>query len=317
VITGAAEIGQGSDTVLAMIAAEVLGIPLSDVRVLSGDTDLALDLGAYSSRTTLMTGHATREAAEDAKRQVLEAVASRLQEEPDTLEFREGRLHALAEDIDLEDLRTVFQKEHRGFSDLPEGPGLSFLEASRIAFLERGAIVGRGQYRPPPLGGDHKGAAVGTSPAYGCSAQVAELSVDEETGVVTLHRIVGAHDCGFAINRTLVEGQMQGSMSMGLGEALFEEVKVNERGEVVNANFAEYKIPTALDSPTLECILVESDEPNGPFGAKEVGEGGIMPTIPAILNAFYNATGVRIEELPLTPEKVKQALVTARETDDA
>jgi 4-hydroxybenzoyl-CoA reductase subunit alpha len=316
VLTGAAEIGQGCDTVLAMIAAEVLGIPLEDVRVLSGDTDLALDLGAYSSRTTLMTGHATREAAEDAKRLIIEGIAGRLREDSDAFEFRDGRLFARHDDIDLNALRDVYVKEHRGFTDPPEGEGLTFREASRIAFLEKGAIVGRGKYKPPPLGGTHKGAAVGTSPAYGCSAQVAELSVDEETGVVTLHRIVGAHDCGFAINRTLVEAQMHGSMSMGLGEALFEEVKIDDTGVVLNANFAEYKLPTALDSPKLECIIVESMEPNGPFGAKEVGEGGIMPTIPAILNAFHDATGVRIEELPLTPERVLKALLTAREGGD-
>ncbi|MHC4778879.1 MAG: xanthine dehydrogenase family protein molybdopterin-binding subunit [Planctomycetota bacterium] len=317
VLTGAAEIGQGSDTVMGMIAAEVLGIPLSDVRVFSGDTDLSLDLGAYSSRTTLMTGHATREAALDAQKQILDAVAERLHEEPEALEFRDGRLFSVDDDVDLGELREVFVKEHRGFGDHPSGEGLTFREASRIAFLQRGAIVGRGKYKPPQLGGTHKGAAVGTSPAYGCSAQMAEMSVDVDTGVVTLHRIIGAHDCGFAINRTLVEGQMQGSMSMGLGEALFEEVKFDHEGRVINANFGEYKIPTAADSPKLECILVESLEPNGPFGAKEVGEGGIMPTIPAILNAFHDATGVRIDELPLTPERVKKALEAAREGTDA
>jgi len=310
VLTGASEIGQGCDTVMGMIAAEVLGVSLDDVKVVSGDTDLALDLGAYSSRTTLMTGHATREAAEDVKRQILEAVAERLGMGPESLEIRDGRVRAAAGDIDFAGLREVFLKEHRGFSDAPEGEGLTFREASRIAFLQRGAIVGTGKYKPPELGGTHKGAAVGTSPAYGCSAQVAELTVDEETGQITLHRITGAHDCGFAINRTQVEAQMQGSMSMGLGEALFEEVKFDTTGRVINANFAEYKIPTAADSPKMKCLIVESGEPNGPFGAKEVGEGGIMPTIPAILNAFYNATGVRAEELPLTPERVKRMLQT-------
>jgi 4-hydroxybenzoyl-CoA reductase subunit alpha len=311
VLTGAAEIGQGSDTVMAMIAAEVLGIPLEDVQVVSGDTDLALDLGAYSSRTTLMTGHATREAAEDVKRQILEALAERLSIAPEGLTFREGRVIATDEELDLLGLREVYLMEHRGFGDPPGGRGLTFREASRIAFLQRGAIVGRGSYKPPPLGGTHKGAAVGTSPAYGCSAQVAELTVDAETGEVKVHRITGAHDCGFAINPTQVEAQMQGSMSMGLGEALFEEVKFDRDGRVLNANLAEYKIPTALDAPLMDCIIVESLEPNGPFGAKEVGEGGIMPTIPAILNAFFNATGIRMTELPLTPERVKLALIKA------
>ncbi len=308
VLSGAADIGQGCDTVMGMIAAEVLGVPLSDVKVLSGDTDLALDFGAYSSRTTLMTGHATKEAAEDVKRQLLEAVAERLGVDAGVLVLEDGRVRAPAGGVDFSPLRETYAREHRGFTDLPDGEGLTFKEASRIAFLEKGAIVGRGKYKPPPLGGSYKGAAVGTSPAYGCSAQVAELSVDEETGQVTLHRITGAHDCGFAINRTQVEGQMQGNMSMGIGEALLEEVKFDEAGRVTNPNFAEYKLATAADSPEMRCLIVESLEPNGPFGAKEVGEGGIMPTIPAILNAFHDATGVRAEEIPLTPERVKRAL---------
>jgi 4-hydroxybenzoyl-CoA reductase subunit alpha len=179
---------------------------------------------------------------------------------------------------------------------------------ARLAFLERGTIVGSGDYHPPRLGGSFKGAAVGTSPAYGCSAQVAEVSVDLETGVTTVDRVTAAHDCGFAINRTSVEGQMQGSVMMGLGEALMEQIWHDDRGRVQNANLAEYKIPTTVDMPTVDTVIVESDEPNGPFGAKEVGEGAIMPTIPAILNALRNATGVKIDELPATPERVLEAL---------
>ena len=129
---------------------------------------------------------------------------------------------------------------------------------------------------------------MGTSPAYGCSAQIAEVTVDEETGQITVDRITDAHDCGRAINVTSVEGQMEGSVSMGLGEALFEEVKFDNKGHVINADLAEYKIPTMLDMPQVKTIIVESNEPNGPFGAKEVGEGAIMPTIPAILNAVYD-----------------------------
>jgi 4-hydroxybenzoyl-CoA reductase subunit alpha len=185
---------------------------------------------------------------------------------------------------------------------------LTFREAARIAFLSRGTIGGTGSYKPGDLGGSFKGAAVGTSPAYGPSAQVVEVTVDMETGQITVDRMTDAHDCGLAINVTSVEGQMQGSLSMGLGEALFEEVKFDKRGRILNPNFAEYKIPTALDMPNVDCIIVESNEPNGPYGAKEVGEGAIMPTIPAILNAVYDATGVRIWELPLTPERVYKAI---------
>ncbi len=149
---------------------------------------------------------------------------------------------------------------------------------------------------------------MGTSPAYGCSAQVVEVTVDEETGKVTVDAMTDAHDCGFAINRTNVEGQMQGSLSMGLGEALFEEVKFDANGRVANASLGEYRIPTALDMPNVRTVIIESDEPNGPFGAKEVGEGAIMPTIPAILNAIYDAVGVRINELPVTSERLFAAM---------
>jgi 4-hydroxybenzoyl-CoA reductase subunit alpha len=303
-LCGAAEIGQGSDTMLAMITAETLGIPFELVRVRSGDTALGLDLGAYSSRTTLMTGHAAKEAAESVRRQIFEALAGALKAPPDELSFKEGLLHLRGRPISDEAIRTEFKKEHRGWNGLPNSGPLTFREASRFAFLESGLIVGTGKYKPPPLGGSYKGAAVGTSPAYGCSAQVAELTVDLETGKVTIHRITGAHDCGQAINRTQVEGQMQGSMSMGLGEALFEEVQFDGRGRILNPNLADYKIPTALDMPELKTLIVESGEPNGPYGAKEVGEGGIMPTIPAILNAIYDATGVMIDRLPATPERI-------------
>jgi 4-hydroxybenzoyl-CoA reductase alpha subunit len=311
-LTGAAEIGQGSDTALAMIAAETLGIPLELVRVRSGDTTFGLDLGAYSSRTTLMTGHAAKEAAESVRRQIFEALAGALQAPADQFSFEDGLLQVRGEPCFDEAIRTEFKKEHRGWAGLPEDGPLTFREASRFAFLEGGLIVGTGKYKPPPLGGSYKGAAVGTSPAYGCSAQVAELTVDLETGKVTVHRITGAHDCGRAINRTQVEGQMQGSMSMGLGEALFEEVLFSRRGRILNPNLADYKIPTALDMPELRTLIIESGEPNGPYGAKEVGEGGIMPTIPAILNAIYDATGVQIDQLPATPERILEGLKKKR-----
>jgi len=181
-----------------------------------------------------------------------------------------------------------------------------------MAYLSRGTLVATGSYKPPELGGRFKGAAVGTSPAYGCSAQVVEVEVDQETGRIVIEKMTDAHDCGFAINRASVEGQMEGSLSMGMGEALYEEVKIDDRGRVINSDLAEYKLVTALDMPPVQTIIVESNEPNGPFGAKEVGEGAIMPTIPAILNAVYDATGVRICELPLTPECVYMALQAAK-----
>jgi 4-hydroxybenzoyl-CoA reductase subunit alpha len=307
--TAAAEIGQGSDTALAMIAAETLGVPLDAVRVASGDTDFGVDLGAYSSRQTLMSGHAVKDAAESAKRQVLEVLAEKLGIDPAELDFQDGLLVTRSNiELDIAGLRREYAREHRGWIDNPaEGP-LTFREASRLAFLARGTIVGTGKYKPPPLGGSFKGAAVGTSPAFGCSAQVVELSVDTETGEITLLRITAAHDCGKAINVTSVEGQMHGSISMALGEALFEEVRFDKKGRILNPNLQDYKIPTALDVPPMKTIIVETHEPNGPFGAKEVGEGAIMPTIPAILNALHDAIGVRFDKLPVTPEEVVRAL---------
>jgi 4-hydroxybenzoyl-CoA reductase subunit alpha len=316
VLSASAEIGQGSDTAFAMIAAEALGIPLEMVRIQSGDTDFGVDLGAYSSRQTLMTGQAAKAAAEDAKRQVLEVLSEKLNVPVEDMDVKRGLIVFKKEKPDFSNLRTNYIKEHRGWTDNPGPNGeLSFKEASRIAFLSRGTIVGTGKYKPPELGGRFKGAAVGTSPAYGCSAQVVELSVDEETGKITLEKMTDAHDCGMAINRTSVEAQMQGSLSMGIGEALFEEVKFDKQGRLINADLAEYKIPSALDMPLIQAIIVESNEPAGPFGAKEVGEGAIMPTIPAILNALYDAIGARIFELPLTPERVYMALKEYKEKD--
>lgn len=306
--TGSAEIGQGSDTTMAMIAAETLGIKLSDIQVESGDTDLGIDLGAYSSRQTLMTGHATREAAESVKKQILEVLSDELKIPAREMDIRNGLIIFKTEGVDFREIRTRYMKEHRGWTDHPAESSLTFKEAARLAYLRKGPIIGIGKYRPPKLGGSYKGAAVGTSPAYSASAHVVEVSVDTETGRVSVEKAIAAHDCGFAINVTSVEGQMEGSLSMGLGEALFEEVKFDGKGRILNPNFGEYKIPTALDMPPVESIIVESNEPNGPFGAKEVGEGAILATIPAILNAVYDATGILIRELPLTPERVYWAL---------
>ena len=303
--TAAVEIGQGSDTTLAMIAAETLGIPLEDVRIVSGDSDLGVDLGAYSSRQTLMSGHAVREAAEAARKKVVEVLAEKLGVKPEEITIRRGRVgFREGLDIDIDELRQKYRKEHRGWTDNPEQGELTFREASRIAFLEIGTVVGVGKYRPPFLGGKFKGAAVGTSPAYGCSAQVVELSVDLETGEITVESVTAAHDCGKAINTTSVEGQMEGSFSMGMGEALYEAVRFGPDGRILNSNLADYKIPTALDTPKMKTIVVETNEPRGPYGAKEVGEGAIMPAIPAILNALYDATGIRFEKLPVTAERV-------------
>jgi CO/xanthine dehydrogenase Mo-binding subunit len=313
VLTGSAEIGQGSDTAMAMIAAETLGVPLESVRVSSGDTDLSVDLGAYSSRQTLMTGHATKEAAEQVRKQIAEVLAESMGCDPSAISFRDGVVLFNGGPGNFEEIRRAYVKEHRGWTDPPGGDYLTFREAARMTFLARGTVVGTGKYKPPRLGGSYKGAAVGTSPAYGCSAQVVEVSVDLDTGEITVEKMTDAHDCGLAINRTSVEGQMEGSLSMGLGECLFEEVKFDSRGRILNASLGEYRIPTSLDMPNVETIIIESNEPNGPYGAKEVGEGAIMPTIPAILNAIYDATRVRITELPVSSERLYMALRAKKE----
>ena len=306
--TAAAEIGQGTDTILSQIAAEALGVAFEDVKVHSGDTDFGVDLGAYSSRQTLMSGHAVKAAAEDVKRQVIEALSEELSVPAGEIDIANGLIKFAKRVPDFTAIRSAYQKEHRGWGGPPSSESLTFKEAARLAFLRRGVIVGNGAYKPGELGGRYKGAAVGTSPAYGCSAQIVEVSVDMETGKVTIDSMTDAHDCGFALNRTNVEGQMQGSLSMGMGEALFEEVKFDDEGRVANASLGEYRIPTMLDMPNVKTIIIESNEPNGPFGAKEVGEGAIMPTIPAILNAIYDATGVRINELPVTSERLYNAM---------
>jgi CO/xanthine dehydrogenase Mo-binding subunit len=255
-----------------------------------------------------MTGHATKEAAEHVRAILAEVLAETLGCDPATITFVDGIVKFNGQSGNFEKIRTMYIKEHRGWTDPPSGEYLTFREAARLAFLSRGTVVGTGKYKPPRLGGSYKGAAVGTSPAYGCSAQVVEVSVDLETGEVTVEAMTDAHDCGLAVNKAQVEGQMQGSLSMGLGECLFEEVKFDSRGRIVNASLGEYRIPTALDMPNVKTIIVESREPNGPYGAKEVGEGAIMPTIPAILNAIYDATGVRVNELPVSSERLYMAL---------
>ncbi len=316
VFTGSGEIGQGSDTTMAMIAAEIMGLRLEDVRVVSGDTELTpIDLGAYSSRQTLMTGWATKRAAEDARSQIAQVVGEFFDVDPERLLFRDGLVLGTENPSVLDQVRRSYMGEHRGFQDRPSGNSLTFREAARLAFNQRGIIIGRGFYKPPKLGGEYKGAAVGTSPAYGCSALVVEVEVDMETGEVTVVGMTDAHDCGFAINRNSVEGQMEGSLANGVGEALFEAMKFGEKGEILNATLGDYKIPTALDLPDMNTIIVESNEPNGPFGAKEVGEGAIMPVIPAVLNAIYDATGVRIRELPASAERILMGIRTKEKSD--
>jgi len=323
VYTGAAEIGQGSDTMSAQVVAEVLGCSLARVKVVAADTDLTpIDLGSYSSRVTFMSGNAAMRAAEDVKKNIMSAAARRMNCVPEDVMMAGDRVWkrgaalsdadeaAASGHVDGQILRgSVLQtRKEAAVKD-----HMSFEEAVVAAIDFHGGLTGTGSYAPPveARGGKHKGAGVGPSPAYSYSAQVAEVSVDEETGVVTVHKIWAAHDCGRALNPVAVEGQVIGSVWMGLGQALQEEM-IWKDGLMMNPGMLEYRSPSSVESPEVECIIVESIDPEGPFGAKEAGEGSLAATIPAISNAIYDAVGVRLREAPFTPERVLAALRAKR-----
>ena len=331
VYTGASEIGQGSDTMTAQIAAEALGCSLARVRVIAADTDLTpIDIGSYSSRVTFMAGNATLRAAEEVKKRIAAAAAKKMNCAADDLLFRDDVVskrgsapHATKNNPGEEEettqagatgsgrvegqiLRGSLQQKRKD-----EGPKdwMTFEEAVVAAIDFHGALIGTGSYAPPQeaRGGKHKGAGVGPSPAYSYSAQVAEVSVDEQTGEVTVHKVWAAHDCGRALNPISVEGQIIGSVWMGMGQALTEEM-VWKGGMLMNPGLLEYRSPSSVESPEVEPIIVESIDPEGPFGAKECSEGSLAATIPAIANAIYDAVGVRLHECPFTPERVLAAL---------
>jgi len=335
VYTGASDIGQGSDTMTAQIAAEVLGCSISRVRVIAADTDLTpIDIGSYSSRVTFMSGNATLRAAEEVKKRIAAAAAKKMNCDPEDLTFCEdvvlkkgGPAPAVKKDqieeaevtqagasvsgrVEGQILRGSLQQKRK-----EEGPKewMTFEEAVVAAIDFHGALTGTGSYAPPPeaRGGRHKGGGVGPSPAYSYSAQVAEVSVDEETGEVTVHKVWAAHDCGRALNPVSVEGQIIGSVWMGMGQALTEEM-VWKDGMLMNGGLLEYRSPSSVESPDIEPIIVESIDPEGPFGAKECSEGSLAATIPAISNAIYDAVGVRLHESPFTPERVLAALRAKR-----
>jgi 4-hydroxybenzoyl-CoA reductase subunit alpha len=328
VYTGASEIGQGSDTMTAQIAAEALGCSLSRVKVIAADTDLTpIDIGSYSSRVTFMAGNATLRAAQEVKKQIASAAARKMNCTPEDLVFRNdvvsrsntqagtAALDCPAErnsaasvsgHVEGQILRGSLQQKRKD-----EGPKewMTFEEAVVAAIDFHGALTGTGSYAPPPeaRGGKHKGGGVGPSPAYSYSAQVAEVSVDEDTGEVTVHKVWAAHDCGRALNPVSVEGQIIGSVWMGMGQALTEEM-VWKDGMLMNPGLLEYRSPSAVESPEVEPIIVESIDPEGPFGAKECSEGSLAATIPAIANAIYDAVGVRLHECPFTAERVLAAM---------
>lgn len=285
ITSGASDIGQGSDTMLAIIVAEVLCLSMDNIFVVAADTTLTpIDLGSYSSRVTFMAGNAAKMAAENLKEKVLDAVSHVNEVKKDELVLSKERVVSNDGKLDL-----------------------SWMEAIENATRKVGALNTTGYYNSPKLGGDFKGAGAGLSPSYSFGAVITEVKVDPDTGIVKVENIWGAHDAGKAINPLAVEGQLEGSWHMGLGQALSEEMRYH-KGLLVNGNFIDYKIPTSLDTPPIHSKIVETNDPEGPFGAKECGEGALHPVIPAVANAIYDAVGIRITSLPIKAEDVLNKL---------
>jgi 4-hydroxybenzoyl-CoA reductase subunit alpha len=294
VYCGATEIGQGSDDVLAALIAEALGIDTGSVRCVTGDTGITpIDLGSYSSRVTIMMGNAALQAAGRVRAQLAAAAAEQLDTLPERVAFAQGRVFA-AED---------------------PAKAMSFVEAVALAEAKFGTLSAVGSYSPPKPPGKYKGAGVGPSPAYSFSACVVETEVDPATGWIHVPKIWIAHDIGRALNPVLAEGQVIGGVYMGLGEALMEEQafrrlppKLSDALVHRNPSMLDYKSLTALDMPEVDVTLIEDPDPNCPYGAKEVGQGPLLPVMPALANAVFDAVGVRIDEVPVTPDKVLHAL---------
>lgn len=285
---GDADIGQGSDTVLGQAAAEAMGISFDKISIISADSDITpIGFGAYSSRVTLMGGNASKMAGEDVKKQVIAAAAEILKVDAENLDARDNK---------------VFVKDN------PE-KFVPWGEAAEAYFSAKGPLTGKGHYSPPEgLGGTYKGAAIGTSPAFSFAATVCEVEVDMETGKVKVLNFWDAHDCGTAINPMAVEGQVEGAVVMAMSEVLFEDELFNEKGVMLNPDLHNYLIATSADMPNIDSSIVDSYEPEGPYGAKEVGEGATLPVLGAIANAVADAIGVQIKELPITPKKVLEAI---------
>jgi 4-hydroxybenzoyl-CoA reductase subunit alpha len=292
VLSGAADIGQGSTTILAQTVAEVLGLDLARVRVVTGDSEVVpKDNGSYSSRVTFMVGNAALDAARNLKSVLVNAAARKLEARPE----------------DIECLGEVYRA---GAQD----KGATFDEVVTEALKDSGTITVTGNYSTIPEshgGKKYRGAAIGGTMGYSYSAQVVEVTVDEETGVVTVDKVWVAHDCGKALNRLTVEGQVQGSVWMGMGQAMSEEAAYHD-GLMLTANMLDYRVPTIQDSPPIEVGIVESNDPHGPFGAKEAGEGSLAAFLPALTNAIAAAIGIRFNDLPVTPDRVFEAIEKQR-----
>ncbi len=291
-LTGASDIGQGSTTMVALAAAEVLGVELARIQVVCNDSVITpKDNGSYSSRVTFMVGNAAIEAARNMRNILVETAAKKLDADPD----------------DIECAGETFSVRGSGQSIL------SFAEVVQAALAEDGTITTKGTFTCPPeaQGGKHRGGAVGSTMGFSYAAQVVEVSVDVDTGQIAVEKVWAALDCGFAINPLAVEGQIEGSVWMGMGQAMSEETQFVE-GLPVHANLLDYRVPTIVESPDIEVQIVESNDPLGPFGAKEAGEGALSGFPPALANAVADAIGLDLNFLPLTPDRVQKALIKAR-----
>ena len=290
-LTGTVETGQGALTVLGQIAAEALGIATDDVHVVSADTDATpMDTGAIASRTTYVTGNAIIKAAEQAREILFEAAAPMLNVKPEQLEARDRKIQVLG-----------FPQQYKTIGEV----------AHHSEIVIGRPAIGSGSYNPPTVEMDPETGQGKPFSTYVYATQIADVEVDDETGEVEVLRIVAAHDCGTPINPMLVEGQIQGGISMGVGFALQEEILFKD-GKQVNPNLTNYIMPTSLDMPELEVEMVDNYDPTGPFGAKGAGEPTAVPTAAAIMNAIYDAVGVRITSLPATSEKVLTAISEQR-----
>jgi 4-hydroxybenzoyl-CoA reductase alpha subunit len=301
IFCGASDIGQGSDSMMAYVLSHELGCDPRDVRVVSADTDLTpVDLGAYSSRGTMMVGNAARDAGQKLAVLLKKAVGAAWGVVPERIELREGAARL---------------PEEPGVHDAKQMPLREVFQRAEALF---GTLGATGSYNTPLRGGPYRGGTIGASPAYSFTAHVVDLSVNPSSGEVEVHKVWVAHDCGKALNPTLVEGQIEGSVYMGFGEAVMEQHAFYEktgpaRGLHLGPSLLDYRIPTSLDTPLLEAKIVESIDPEGPYGAKEAGEGPLHPVIPAIANAIFDAVGVRVDTLPFTPGKILALMRQARE----
>lgn len=287
IFCGSTDIGQGSDSILAFAVAEEFGVDPADVRVVTADTDLTpVDLGSYSSRVTVMTGNATIQACGKLKEMLYQVAGEVLEVPSDDLEMAEGQVRSISY----------------------PARGISFVECVQKAEAKFGTLGATGSYSPPKHPAIYKGSGVGPTTAYSFSTAIVELACDSETCEIKIDKVWIAHDCGRAFNPLLVEGQTEGSVYMALGEVLMEEQVFRKSGLHKIPSILEYKSPTTLETPEIETILVETNDPEGPYGAKEAGQGPLLPVIPAVANAVYDAVGVRIHEIPITGDKILRAL---------